>query len=90
MISVLGMTCESCIKLIEARVSKIKGVSYITASLQHNEVAGLFVEYNSRFVNIDQITATICDSGFNALPLIVITRQVTNPGVRTVWRHGHG
>ena len=69
-ISVLGMTCDSCTKLIESRVSSIDGVNCIAVSLQHNET---FVEYNSQVTNIEQITTVMCDAGYDALPLTVIT-----------------
>ena len=79
-ISVLGMTCTSCTKLIESCVSKIDGINCVTVSLQHNEA---FVEYNSQVTNIEHITAVICDTGFDALPLTVIShRNITNSSVK--------
>ena len=87
-ISVLGMTCDSCTKLIESCVSKIDGVSCVAVSLQHNEA---FVEYNSQLVNIEQITTTICDSGFDALPLTVIRQHnVTSSSVKVITIGVHG
>ena len=82
-ISVLGMTCDSCTKLIESRVSNIDGVNCIAVSLQHNEA---FVEYNSQLTNIEQITTVMCDAGFDALPLTAFTyhHNVTNSSVKIV------
>ena len=81
-ISVLGMTCSSCTKLIESCVSNIDGVSCVTVSLQHNEA---FVEYNCQVTNIEQVTAVICDTGFDALPLTVISHHnVTNSSVKVI------
>lgn len=82
LISVLGMTCNSCTKLIESCVSKIDGVNCVAVSLQHSEA---FVEHNSQVTNIEQITTVICDTGFDALPLTVIThRNMDNSGVKVV------
>ena len=81
-ISVLGMTCNSCTKLIESCVSKLDGINCVTVSLQHNEA---FVEYNSQVTNIEHITAVICDTGFDALPLTVISHHnTTNSSVKVV------
>lgn len=81
-ISVLGMTCDSCTKLIESLVSNIDGVNCIAISLQHNEAV---VEYNSPLTNIEKITTVMSDAGFDVLPLTVITHHnTTNSSVRVV------
>ena len=81
-VSVLGMTCNSCTKLIESRVTSIDGVNCIVVSLQHNEAV---VEYNSQLTNIEKITTVMCDAGFDVLPLTIITHHdTTNSSVRVV------
>ena len=81
-ISVLGMTCDSCTKLIESQVSNIDGVNCIAVSLHHNEAV---VEYNSQLTNIEKITTVMCDAGFDILPLTVITHHnITNSNLKVV------
>ena len=60
----------------------------VAVCLQHNEA---FVEYNSQLANIEQITTTICDSGFDALPLTVIRQHnVTSSSVKVITIGVHG
>jgi len=73
-ISVHGMTCESCVKLTESCVGKIVNINYVVISLHHNEA---LVEYKPRLVNVEQITTAISDAGFDAIPLTVITHRDT-------------
>jgi len=73
-ISVHGMTCESCVKLIESCVGKVDNVNYVVVSLHHNEA---LVEYKPRLVNVEQITAAINDTGFDAVTLTIVTYRDT-------------
>ena len=69
-ISVHGMTCESCVKLIESCVREVDNVNHVVISLHHNEA---LVEYKPRLVNVEQIATAISDAGFDAILLTVIT-----------------
>ena len=81
-VSVHGMTCESCVKLTESFVSKVDNVNYAVISLHHNEA---LVEYKPRLANVEQITTAISDAGFDAIPLTIIThRGIANTSIKVL------
>lgn len=61
--SVDGMTCNSCVKLIESTISEMAGVASIKVSLQFKKA---FVEYNPGVVKPAELTGCIYDMGFDA------------------------
>ena len=61
-ISVEGMTCGSCVKLIESTVSLTEGVSGIKVSLKHKEA---FVQFDPGRVSAEQLATAIYDMGFD-------------------------
>ena len=62
-IRVEGMTCQSCVKLIESTISALDEVAAIKVSLTNKEA---FVVYNSQQTNPSDVSASICDMGFDA------------------------
>ncbi len=63
LVSVEGMTCQSCVKNIENTVGKEAGVRAIKVSLAHNEA---LVEYDPKRVSAEDLRVTIYDMGFDA------------------------
>ncbi len=74
-LSVEGMTCNSCVKLIEATMSQSSGVKSIKVSLEFKEA---FVEYNPDVVKPAELAEGIYDMGFDAA--IVTTFAPASPG----------
>uniref|UniRef100_A0A8D2APU1 Copper-transporting ATPase 2 n=1 Tax=Sciurus vulgaris TaxID=55149 RepID=A0A8D2APU1_SCIVU len=62
-ISILGMTCQSCVKSIEGRISSLKGVVNIKVSLEQGSAT---VKYVPSVMNLQQICHQIEDMGFEA------------------------
>lgn len=62
-VSVEGMTCNSCVKLIETTISVVPGVSTVKVSLQFKKA---FVEYNPSVVKPAELARSIYDMGFDA------------------------
>ncbi|XP_053141057.1 copper-transporting ATPase 2 isoform X2 [Hemicordylus capensis] len=62
-ISIDGMTCNSCVKSIESSVSQRKGVVHISVSLA--EGTGI-IAYNAMITNSEELRAAIEDMGFDA------------------------
>uniref|UniRef100_A0A8C6QIU3 Copper-transporting ATPase 2 n=1 Tax=Nannospalax galili TaxID=1026970 RepID=A0A8C6QIU3_NANGA len=63
MVSIRGMTCQSCVKSIEDRISSLKGIMNIKVSLEQGSAT---VEYLPLVVNLQQICHQIRDMGFEA------------------------
>ena len=61
-ISVEGMTCNSCVKLIESTLSQTEGVSAIKVSLKHKEA---FIEFDPGKISAEQLATAIYDMGFD-------------------------
>ena len=61
-ISVEGMTCSSCVKLIESTSSQTEGISVIKVSLKHKEV---FIEFDPGKISAQQLATAIYDMGFD-------------------------
>ena len=56
-----GMTCKSCVNLIESTLSDMEGVVSVQVSLTLKEGT---IEYNDAVVSVDGITKAIDDMGF--------------------------
>ena len=63
LISIEGMTCNSCVKLIESTVSQMEGVEGINVSLRHKQG---FLQFNPQLQTAVQIATAIYDMGFDA------------------------
>ncbi|XP_066237040.1 copper-transporting ATPase 2 isoform X4 [Saccopteryx leptura] len=62
-LSIRGMTCQSCVKSIEDRISTLKGIMSIRVSLEHGSAA---VKYVPAAVSLPQVCWHIEDMGFEA------------------------
>lgn len=62
-ISIVGMTCQSCVQSVEGRMSKVKGVVSIKVSLELNNAV---VKYLQSEISSEQICQEIEDMGFDA------------------------
>uniref|UniRef100_A0A8D1PE94 Copper-transporting ATPase 2 n=1 Tax=Sus scrofa TaxID=9823 RepID=A0A8D1PE94_PIG len=62
-IRVGGMTCQSCVKSIEGRVSSLKGILSVTVSLEQGSAA---VRYVPSVLSLPQVCRQIEDMGFEA------------------------
>ncbi len=56
-----GMTCHSCVSLIESTVGELAGVRHVTISLDQKQGT---VEYDGRAVTAEDIRSGIDDMGF--------------------------
>ena len=64
-----GMTCHSCVSLIESTVGEMRGVVSVTVSLEERQGT---VEYDSALVAPEEIKNTVEDMGF------IVTRLTGN------------
>lgn len=62
-VSILGMTCHSCVKSIEDRISTLKGIVSIKVSLEQGSAS---VKYVPSVTTLQQICLQIEDMGFEA------------------------
>ncbi|XP_013035109.3 copper-transporting ATPase 2 isoform X2 [Anser cygnoides] len=62
-VTVLGMTCQSCVQSVEGRISKVKGIVSIKVSLEQNNA---LVKYLQSEISPAQICQEIQDMGFDA------------------------
>ncbi|KAM9192627.1 copper-transporting ATPase 2 isoform 1-T1 [Dugong dugon] len=62
-ISILGMTCQSCVKSIEGKISSLNGIASIQVSLQQGNAT---VTYVPSVMSLQQICCHIGDMGFKA------------------------
>ncbi|KAM9039778.1 copper-transporting ATPase 2 isoform 1-T2 [Sarcophilus harrisii] len=62
-INILGMTCQSCVKSIEDKISKLKGIVSTKVSLEQSNAT---VKYIPLTINLPQICSEIGDMGFDA------------------------
>lgn len=60
-ISVKGMHCNSCVKLIENKISQLKGVENVKASLTGDKV---FVQFDPKEIKLNDIKEEIRDAGY--------------------------
>ena len=81
LLSVEGMTCNSCVKLIESTVSAMEGVGGIRVSLQHKQG---FLQFDPQLQTAGQIATAIYDMGFDAQVTATYTHssgRVASPAV---------
>uniref|UniRef100_A0A2K5LJV8 P-type Cu(+) transporter n=1 Tax=Cercocebus atys TaxID=9531 RepID=A0A2K5LJV8_CERAT len=62
-IRILGMTCQSCVKSIEDRISSLKGIVSMKVSLEQGSAT---VKYVPSVVSLQQVCHQIGDMGFKA------------------------
>ncbi|XP_060493245.2 copper-transporting ATPase 2 isoform X3 [Panthera onca] len=62
-ISISGMTCQSCVKSIEGRISSLKGIMSIKVSLEQGSAT---VSYVPSVLSLPQVCRHIEDMGFEA------------------------
>uniref|UniRef100_A0A8C8WVZ3 Copper-transporting ATPase 2 n=1 Tax=Panthera leo TaxID=9689 RepID=A0A8C8WVZ3_PANLE len=62
-ISISGMTCQSCVKSIEGRISSLKGIVSIKVSLEQGSAT---VNYVPSVLSLPQVCRHIEDMGFEA------------------------
>ncbi|XP_058404061.1 copper-transporting ATPase 2 isoform X4 [Diceros bicornis minor] len=62
-ISIWGMTCQSCVKSVEGRISSLKGIMSITVSLEQGSAT---VKYMPSVVSLPEVCCQIKDMGFEA------------------------
>nr|XP_060493245.1 copper-transporting ATPase 2 isoform X3 [Panthera onca] len=62
-ISISGMTCQSCVKSIEGRISSLKGIVSIKVSLEQGSAT---VSYVPSVLSLPQVCCHIEDMGFEA------------------------
>ncbi|XP_057563679.1 copper-transporting ATPase 2 [Hippopotamus amphibius kiboko] len=62
-ISIVGMTCQSCVKSIEGRVSSLKGVVSVKVSLEQGSAT---VRYVPSVLSLPQVCRQVEDMGFQA------------------------
>ena len=62
-VSIKGMTCNSCVNSIEDTISKLYGITYIKVSLKDNNAS---ITYNSSLITPTKICDEIDDMGFEA------------------------
>lgn len=62
-ISISGMTCQSCVKSIEGRISSLKGIVSIKVSLEQGNA---IVKYVPSVISLPQVCCQIEDMGFEA------------------------
>ncbi len=63
LLQVEGMTCQSCVQLIESALAKVAGVTTVTVSLENKEA---FIGYDPSIVQPEQLSAHVTDMGFDA------------------------
>ncbi|XP_057900925.1 copper-transporting ATPase 2 [Melospiza georgiana] len=62
-VNIVGMTCQSCVQSIEGRISKVKGILRIKASLEQNNAV---IKYRQSEISPEEICQEILDMGFDA------------------------
>nr|2N7Y_A Chain A, Copper-transporting ATPase 2 [Homo sapiens] len=62
-VRILGMTCQSCVKSIEDRISNLKGIISMKVSLEQGSAT---VKYVPSVVCLQQVCHQIGDMGFEA------------------------
>ena len=75
LIGVEGMTCNSCVRLIETTLPKQHGgVKGVRVSLKRNEA---LVEFDSSITSVDEIASSIYDMGFDTKVQKVFPSEAT-------------
>ncbi|NIO44365.1 MAG: hypothetical protein GTN36_02315, partial [Candidatus Aenigmarchaeota archaeon] len=61
-INIRGMHCDSCVNLIEDKISSLKGIEKIKVSLIENKA---FIRFNPETISLDDIKSGIEDLGYS-------------------------
>lgn len=61
-LNVTGMSCGHCVKAVEESVGKLSGINNVKVDLESNSVE---ISFDSNQVNLQQITDTIEDQGYD-------------------------
>jgi copper ion binding protein len=61
-ISVKGMHCNSCVQLIETKLSRLKGIKKVEVNLAEEKA---FVQFNPEQITLDTIKEEIIDMGYD-------------------------
>ena len=69
LLTVTGMTCSSCVKLIETTVRQMEGINSIKVSLSQSEA---FIEYQPAVTTPENLCTVIYDMGFDASIKLVL------------------
>ena len=69
LLTVTGMTCSSCVKLIETTVRQMEGINSIKVSLSQSEA---FIEYQPAVTTPENLCTVIYDMGFDASIKVVL------------------
>ncbi len=72
LVAVEGMTCNSCVKMIESTLSQREGVAGVRVSLKHKEA---FVQFDPRLQSAQDLVTAIFDMGFDAEMKIVLSPE---------------
>ncbi|MFC7784043.1 copper chaperone CopZ [Rossellomorea sp. GCM10028870] len=63
-LTVEGMSCGHCVKVIEGSVAKLDGVKSVQVSLEEKKVE---VEFDDSQVKLNEIKETIDDQGYDVV-----------------------
>ena len=74
LLTVTGMTCISCVKLIETTLGQMEGINNIKVSLSQSEA---FIEYQPAVTTAENLCTVIYDMGFDASVKIVLNNNGT-------------
>ena len=69
LLTVTGMTCSSCVKLIETTVGQMEGINSVKVSLSQSEA---FIEYQPAVTTPENLCTVIYDMGFDASIKLVL------------------
>ena len=75
LLSIDGMTCNSCVKLIESTVSAMEGVKGISVSLEHKQG---YLQFDPQVQTAGQIATAIYDMGFDVQVTATYTQSSGN------------
>ena len=75
LLTVAGMTCNSCVKLIETTVGQMEGINNIKVSLSQSEA---FIEYHPAVTTAEKLCMVIYDMGFEVSIKTIITNANCN------------
>ena len=81
LLTVTGMTCNSCVKLIETTVGQMEGINNIKVSLSQSEA---FIEYQPAVTTAEKLSMVIYNMGFDASVKIVLdNNEICSSGIST-------
>ena len=69
LLTVTGMTCSSCVKLIETTVGQMEGINSVKVSLSQSEA---FIEYQPAVTTPENLCTAIYNMGFDASIKLVL------------------